>query len=407
MQGEQWKRRESGDRWLSIIAKSPHVAIASSRGRGYLYRPDRLVVDRSLLTGDVVGSRHAQDLLRSAGAFELEGRDQEVAEALGLVALGVNAGEAVPTLVSELRAAVPAGASLDHVLVADPRRFYGCDPAEPADPSDLPPQSSKGGEGMTIAVLDTGIYSPANLPVDGTSSDEDALDDDTNGLLDPPSGHGTFVAGIVLRWAPGAKVLVRRVLTTPAGIASELEIASALLALPEVDLINCSFGGLVQSDAPPLPTTRAIAALPSKTVVVASAGNSGDARPRYPAASKGVVGVAWVEGGLGHEGWSLADESCRGPWVDACAPGSDIVSQFVDFDEPAVGTHPARRFVGAARWSGTSFSAPAVTASIAAVAARDGIPAREASYRLISDPDRLRIADGGTLVLPGHLPPAP
>ena len=52
-----------------------------------------------------------------------------------------------------------------------------------------------------------------------------------------------------------------------------------------------------------------------------------------------------------------------GPWVDACAPGVDVVSTFFDLTEEA--GYDGEDFNGWACWSGTSFSAPIVAASIA------------------------------------------
>ncbi len=141
--------------------------------------------------------------------------------------------------------------------------------------------------------------------------------------------------------------------------------------------------------------------------MVAAAGNQGESRPHWPAASKRAIAVAAVEGGKGYEGWGLADYSTRGPWIDASAPGTKIHGAFVEFDETPADPATGRTFKGGAYWTGTSFATPAVTAAILALAARDGIPAKEAAYRLIDDPDRLRILDAGTLVLPDHLPPTP
>ncbi len=213
------------------------------------------------------------------------------------------------------------------------------------------------------------------------------------------------MTSIIERYAPGAKVIARKVLHGPAGMASEIEVAQALLDLPEVDVINCSFGGPTQDDAAPIVIERALQRLSPKTVVVAAAGNQGESRPHWPAASKRAIAVAAVEGGTGHEGWGLADYSTRGPWIDACAPGTKIHGAFVEFDETPADPATGRTFKGGAYWTGTSFATPAVTAAILALAARDGIPAKEAAYRLIDDPDRLRILDAGTLVLPDHLPP--
>ena len=90
---------------------------------------------------------------------------------------------------------------------------------------------------------------------------------------------------------------------------------------------------------------------------VASAGNDGSCRPTWPASFENVIAV----GALGPNG--KAWFSNYGPWVDACAPGVDIVSCFFDLGEEA--DYDGEDFNGWACWSGTSFSAPIVAASIA------------------------------------------
>lgn len=406
MDGETFQPQEEPDRWMQAIAAQPGIARDMS-GRGFLYKRGRVLLHPDVITGKRTGSRHAHGLLREAGAREPDPDGSRLAEALGLAMLHFDDQVAAPALVRELRRAVPSSASLEHVLVADPHRFYGCDPAEPADkPDDIPGTRARAGEGLTVAVLDTGVWSDSGLPVEAGPDDAEILDEDGDGLLDPPAGHGTFVAGVILRYAPGATVIARRLLKTPAGLASELEVAAALLDLPEVDVINCSFGGPSQEDAAPLAIEHALAQLSPKTVVVAAAGNQGDPRPHWPAASKRAIGVASVVGGKGSEGWELAEFSSRGPWVDACAPGSDVHSRFVDFTETGVAPSD-RAFIGGAKWSGTSFAAPAVTGAILALASRDGIPVKEAVYRLIDAPTRQRIFEAGTLVVPDHLPPTP
>jgi len=52
-----------------------------------------------------------------------------------------------------------------------------------------------------------------------------------------------------------------------------------------------------------------------------------------------------------------------GGWVDACAPGIDVVSTY--FTSHKESAAPGRKFEGWATWSGTSFAAPKVAAAIA------------------------------------------
>jgi subtilisin family serine protease len=122
------------------------------------------------------------------------------------------------------------------------------------------------------------------------------------------------------------------------------------------DIVNLSFGGYTDDDdAPPLAV--AIERMLADTVIVASAGNSGSPRPSYPAALDGVVAVGAV--GPSGRAWF----SNYGGWVDACAPGIDVVSTY--FANHTETSPPERVFDGWAAWSGTSFAAPKVVGALA------------------------------------------
>ena len=85
-----------------------------------------------------------------------------------------------------------------------------------------------------------------------------------------------------------------------------------------------------------------------------------------------------------------------GGWVDACAPGVDVVSTFFnDFDE-ILGGVVTRQYREWARWSGTSFSAPKVAAAIAREMYLFGGTAKEAWKRL-STPSHYRYPDLGVV----------
>jgi thermitase len=99
----------------------------------------------------------------------------------------------------------------------------------------------------------------------------------------------------------------------------------------------------------------------SDAVVVAAAGNQATSREFWPAALPEVVGVA----ATGPDG-QLAEFSNHGPWVDAAAPGVDVVSSFVHLQAGGRSAPDTEiRDYGFARWSGTSFAAPLIAAEIA------------------------------------------
>ena len=221
-----------------------------------------------------------------------------------------------------------------------------------------------------IVILDTGLASgrdrPALLsasPVSMTSASADVPDANNDRWLDPVAGHGTFIAGIIERIAPGCEIEVRRVLG-PQGDGRESDVVAAIediaLRNDPPAFLNLSFGGHVWEKAPLL-SAAVLRAQRRGVVVVASAGNDGTCRPSYPAAIPGVVSV----GAIGPYG--PARFSNYGDWVRACAPGVDVVSSFfAAFDglEVPSGGRDIDRFRDWAVWSGTSFAAPAVIGAL-------------------------------------------
>jgi hypothetical protein len=269
-----------------------------------------------------------------------------------------------------------------------------------------------------VVVLDTGLARAADFlpqaltnlaPVivpGGAPGAQDEVPDSVpaagDQLLDPAAGHGTFIAGLVERVAPGARVELWRVIQ-PAGDGNELAISALIDSLPRRDgqgdkgaILNLSFGGHVMEHADMLATAIRLAQ-GKGYVVVASAGNDATCLETFPAAYPEVVSV----GAIGPDG--PAPFSNFGPWVRACAPGVDLVSTFFQgFSGAETPVPPGQpdpdNFVGWARWSGTSFSAPIVAGALAQLMLTTGVSATEAVARLIDDPSLLRLADLGTVV---------
>ncbi len=225
---------------------------------------------------------------------------------------------------------------------------------------------------VRIAVLDNG-FSPdaAVAPVADSQSDVDGdgdaePDGDKDRYLDPVAGHGTFIGGLIARIAPGCGLKIYSPLTAY-GDGNEFDIAKLIETIITQEhpphFLNLSFSGYALEDKAADCLHKAIqAAMKQGIVVVASAGNDGVSRKAFPAAFPGVVSVA----ALGHDG--PAPFSNWGSWVRACAPGVDIVSTFFNYSQgrerEKYGVDPDE-FKGWAIWSGTSFSAPVVTAVLA------------------------------------------
>jgi hypothetical protein len=256
----------------------------------------------------------------------------------------------------------------------------------------------------TVIVLDTGLaaipYRPATLGNGisaATGADVDEPDENGDGYLDPAAGHGTFIAGVIGQIAPGCHVTLHKVLTTD-GDGDEWTIANVIHQLAPGDpgrtILNLSFGGYVL-DHPHL-MRWTIRRIQHKHVhVVASAGNDATWRPTFPAALPNVVAV----GALGAFG--PAPFTNFGDWVDACAPGVDLVSAFFDWDGPAeVGPYgdDPDNFEGWATWSGTSFAGPVVVGNLVRLMMADGSSAREAIARLIEAPSLSVVPFLGTIV---------
>jgi subtilisin family serine protease len=387
---EGWER--------AIIQRRDIGRFGRDAGDVVLYTPGRLVVDSEAAKNDRV-----REVLRRRSADACREEAAEVAGRLGLTLFTVPDDHLVAAVAS-IRAVVPGAASLDHVWLPGPNRVHGDDlPVPTTDPGDIPGADGSAGKGLTIVVLDTGIGPKIPFRVQAGPGDEEVPDENGDGQRDFAAGHGTHVAGLIARTAPGARIVARRLLTSPVGMASELDTAAAIIAAAadRADLVNCSFGGTTLFDSPPLITERALATLAPGTVVVAAAGNSGDERPHWPAACKHVIAVGSVGRREKSGDWLRTDFSNRGPWVDCCAPGVSVPSTFL-YTENELADDPP--FAGFATWSGTSFSCPQVVAAIAALATRDGIDPSLAAYKLVEDPARPRIGSIGTLVDPGNLP---
>jgi len=371
---------------------------------------------------------------------------------LGLVLLDLDEHDVehrpVPGLVDELH----EGWEQEVVPQAVPNHVFGpCShlhlngsSPEPTDwaPEALPPleQAGQPGEGIVVALLDTGFDEDKEYSWFGgrVTGEAEAPITDRFGRLLPNAGHGTFVAGVVTRYAPGARVLVKRVFDDD-GIVDDWTAATTLADLadadPTVHVVNMSIGAFARRDRGMLACDRAIGYVKFRRpdmVLVAAAGNERQARPCFPAADKRVLGVAAVEK-VGPDHWRRARFSNYGWWVDACAPGVNLLSTFLDYEGPVVPYHEldeeeleqddlhdecgaplpeagelkSLTFRRTARWSGTSFSAPLVAAAIAKRAGEElaaGRPTATALATAVGDviaaPGLRRLYNLGTLVNP-------
>lgn len=219
------------------------------------------------------------------------------------------------------------------------------------------------GDGITVAVLDTGVDATHPLlaghdvsggfdVIDGDAVPDDlpnGLDDNGDGAVDEAHGHGTYVAGLVAQVASDVRVMPVRVLDSDGtGTAWDVMRGVAWAAANGADVINLSLGG---SSAGPLAEQQFERIEGSGIVVVAAAGNGGSEELTYPAAYEGVVAVTSVDGVTGR----AAVSANRGSWIDVAAPGVALVSAF-----------PGGGYV---TWGGSSAAAAIAAGALAIVAA--------------------------------------
>ena len=221
--------------------------------------------------------------------------------------------------------------------------FLGVDPTSAA--------RTNWGQGVTIAVLDTGV---ARDPTFGSLRFR-TLDIGlgTTSGTGSEDGHGTAVASLATGAspdapgvAPAANLLSIRV-TDAKGASDLFTLAQAILAATDAGakVINISLGGYATS-------TTLDAAIGYATahgaVIVAAAGNDQAAQLTWPAADSRVISVGAVDAAEQQLSFSNS-----GPQLQITAPGYGVQAAWLDGQRVYV--------------DGTSISAPLVAGAIAAV----------------------------------------
>jgi Subtilase family len=360
-------------------------------GPGYLYRPRQILLEVS------EGPEYVQadEKLRRLDAVpdtelnrKFESADLPVQGFL--LPPDVN----IPALVSELRRHYGNGKALpnvgpNYVFSGEPD-YHGGPSGDPSNARAFAEQPFDGPADPKIAVLDTGL-DPSALTLhpglvgrlDATPADqENAVLPD--GDFAPEGAHATFIAGIVMRLAPQARIRQVKVLD-PMGVGDDYTIAVGLAeaAQAAVPVLNLSLGGYTHDDAPPVATGVALARHTGDHVVaVAAAGNNHQGRPFWPAAFKHVVSVGAVD--LRHGAPHLAPFSNYGWWVDVYAPGVEIRSTYLKGVWKLPRDTTAIPIDGYAYWSGTSFAAPQVASLIVRAIPATG-SARQAAHAVLAD----------------------
>lgn len=194
---------------------------------------------------------------------------------------------------------------------------------------------------LTIGMIDTGIVGHPAL-----SETSIEIRDFSGGAGGVPTGHGTAIASILASEGSSrifAANIFRGSASRPHTSADALIRALEWMAANHVPVVNISLSGPRNAILDRL-VQRTIA---SGTAIVAAAGNGGPtAPPAYPAALRNVVAVTAVD----HNN-RIYRYANQGRYIWVAARG---------VDEPAASTSG-----GLARYSGTSFATPHISAWMA------------------------------------------
>jgi subtilisin family serine protease len=274
-----------------------------------------------------------------------------------LVVLRAPANLSTRRALARLRALDPAGSyDYNHLYVGS-----ASSPTETAAaPSILKPES--GAAVARIGLIDGGVdvghpdFAGVELTVSGC------------GGTSHPSAHGTAVASLLV--AAGAVAAAPSSITLQSadvfcdqpdgGGVDALAQGFAELVRAQVSVINISLVGPRN-----LSLELLVRAVQRRGIlIVAAVGNDGPAaRPLYPAAFPGVIGVTAVDGKR-----RVLAEACRGEHVQFAAPGAGLLAA-----DLAHGHSPVR---------GTSFAAPIVAGLLARTLADSNGDAQSALQQL-------------------------
>jgi thermitase len=217
--------------------------------------------------------------------------------------------------------------------------------------------SSTKGRGAKIAVVDSGVDSK-HPDIGKIVAQKDFVEHDA--VADDAFDHGTLVTGIagaltnngkgMAGGCPRCRLLIAKVVGRT-GVTNDSKLVKGIgwSVNRGADVVNLSLGGSGESSVLKAAVNDASA---KGVVVVAAAGNERSSKRQYPAAYRNAIAVSAT-----NRKDRLAHFSNRGQWVDLAAPGRNILSTLAGG--------------GYGEESGTSLSAPFVSALAGLLASQD------------------------------------
>ena len=147
----------------------------------------------------------------------------------------------------------------------------------------VPDDNPQPGRGVRVGLLDTRMFRHESLADHYVGRAADLLPAGQKDFTEF-DGHCAFVASCILRQAPDAQLYLHHVLDAQGnGSAWDAAVALAEMAPLGLDVVNLSFGEVMtDDDSAPMVLDAAVQRLGPETVVIAAAGNNGDA-DRFPA----------------------------------------------------------------------------------------------------------------------------